>query len=107
MVRRLRDIAYVRSGDKGDICSFGVIAKAPEFYDTVLRTLTPERIKQLYGDFVRGAVHVYRLDNIQAANVVMERAVGGGASRTLRLDQTTKSLGHAVLRLPIDEVPGS
>ena len=36
-----------------------------------------------------------------------ERAVGGGASRTLRLDQTTKSLGHAVLRLPIDEVPGS
>jgi len=102
MSHLLREIAYVRSGDKGNICSFGVIAKAPEHYDALLRTVTPGRIKQLYGDFVKGAVHVYRLDNIHSVNVVMEQALGGGAPSTLRLDQTAKSLGNAILRLPID-----
>ncbi len=102
MSRLLREIAYVRSGDKGNICSFGVIATAPEHYETLLRTVTPGRIKQLYGDFVKGAVHVYRLDNIHSVNVVMEQALGGGAPSTLRLDQTAKSLGNAILRLPID-----
>jgi hypothetical protein len=101
MADLLRDIAYVRSGDKGNVCSCGVIAKAPEFYESVLRTVTPERVKRLYGDFVKGAVHVYRLDNIHAVNVVMEQALGGGAPSTLRLDQTAKSLGHALLRLPV------
>jgi hypothetical protein len=106
MTHLLREIAYVRSGDKGDICSFGVIAKAPEYYNMLLRAVTPERIKQLYGDFVKGAVHVYRLDNIHAVNVVMEQALGGGAPSTLRLDQTAKSLGHAILRLSIDGMSG-
>ena len=41
MSRLLREIAYVRSGDKGNICSFGVIAMAPEHYETLLRTVTP------------------------------------------------------------------
>ncbi len=106
MPHLLREIAYVRSGDKGDICSFGVIAKAPEYYEMLLRAVTPERVKQLYGDFVKGAVHVYRLDNIHSVNVVMEQAIGGGAPSTLRLDQTAKSLGNAILRLPIEETPG-
>ena len=40
------------------------------------------------------------MDNIQAVVVVMHHALGGGATRTLRLDQTGKSLGHALLHLP-------
>jgi hypothetical protein len=32
----------------------------------------------------------------------MEAALGGGATRTLRLDQTGKALGNAILRLPVD-----
>ncbi|MFG1302942.1 hypothetical protein V5F34_02255 [Xanthobacter autotrophicus] len=103
MVRLLRDIAYVRSGDKGDICSVGVMAKSPADYPSLLRTVTPEAIKALYGTHVKGPVQVYRLDNIEAVNVVMNHALGGGATRTLRLDQTGKALGSAILRLPIRE----
>ena len=101
--RLLRDIAYVRSGDKGDICSVGVIARSREDYPAVLRTVTAERVRALYGTYVKGAVHVYRLDNIEAVNVVMEQALGGGATRTLRLDQTGKAFGNALLRLTVDE----
>lgn len=100
MPRLLRDIAYVRSGDKGDTCTAGLIAKTPEDYPALLRSVTPEKVKALYGDWIKGAVNCYPMDNIQAVVVVMEQALGGGATRTLRLDQTGKSLGHALLRLP-------
>lgn len=103
MTRLLRNAAYIRSGDKGDICNVGVIAREPRFYEDILKTVTPERVKQLYGAFVTGDVTVYRLDNIHAVNVVMKGALDGGATRTLRLDQTGKAMGTALLRLEIKE----
>jgi len=101
MAKLLRDIAYVRSGDKGDICTAGLVAMAPEHYPALLRSVTPEKVKALYGDWIRGEVDCYPMDNIQAVVVVMQQALGGGATRTLRLDQTGKALGHALLRLPV------
>jgi hypothetical protein len=95
------DISYIRSGDKGDICTAGLIAKSPDHYEALKRSVTPERIRQLFGDWVRGPVNCYPMDNIHAVVVVMEGALGGGATRTLRLDQTGKSLGHALLRMSV------
>jgi hypothetical protein len=103
MERLLRDIAYVRSGDKGDVCTIGVIARGQEAYAAILRSVTPERVKALFGDFVKGPITVHRMDNIQAVSVVMERALGGGATRTLRFDQTGKAMGNAILRLSVVE----
>ena len=100
MAKLLRDIAYVRSGDKGDICTAGLIAKTPEDYPALARSVTPEAVKALYGEWIQGEVVCYPMDNIQAVVVVMHAALGGGATRTLRLDQTGKALGHALLRLP-------
>jgi hypothetical protein len=103
MTKLLRDIAYVRSGDKGDICTAGLVAKTPQDYAVILRSVTPDKVKALYGDWIRGEVNCYPMDNIQAVVVVMQQALGGGATRTLRLDQTGKALGHALLRLPAVE----
>jgi hypothetical protein len=100
-VQLLRDIAYVRSGDKGDSVTIGVIAKGPNHYPALLRSVTPEAVRELFGDWVKGSVEVYRMDNIQAVVVVMRRSLGGGATRTLRLDQTGKALGNGILRLPV------
>ena len=103
MNKLLRDICYIRSGDKGDVCTAGLIAMTPEAYPTLLKSVTPEKVKALYGEWIRGDVELYPMDNIQALVVVMRRALGGGATNTLRLDQTGKSLGHALLRLPVSE----
>jgi hypothetical protein len=103
MAKLLRDIAYVRSGDKGDVCTAGLVAKTPQDYAVILRSVTPDKVKALYGDWIRGEVNCYPMDNIQAVVVVMQQALGGGATRTLRLDQTGKALGHALLRLPAVE----
>lgn len=101
MTRLLRDICHVRSGDKGDVCTAGLIARASADYPLLLASATPARIRALFGDWLRGPVQCYRMDNIQALVVVLNNALGGGATRTLRLDQTGKALGHALLRLPV------
>lgn len=103
MTALLNEIAYVRSGDKGDTVTIGVIAKAPEHYETLRRSVTPEAVKRLFGDWVKGQVQVFELPKIHSLSVFMQNALGGGATSTLRLDQTGKSLGNAILRLPIVE----
>ena len=101
MTRLLSDICYVRSGDKGNICTAGLIARTPDDYPLLLASVTPDTVRALYGDWVRGEVQCHRMDNIQALVVVMNGGLDGGATRTLRLDQTGKALGHALLRLPV------
>lgn len=101
--RQLADIAYIRSGDKGDICTAGLIAKRPEDYGLLKASVSPERVRAHYADWITGEVNCYPMDNLAAIVVVMEGALGGGATQTLRLDQTGKALGHALLRLPVVE----
>jgi hypothetical protein len=103
MARNLSEIAYVRSGDKGDVCTAGLIAKTPHDYAQLLRSVSPERVRALYGSWIKGGVECYPMDNIQAVVVVMRQALGGGATQSLRLDQTGKSLGAALLRLSLVE----
>jgi hypothetical protein len=103
MARLVADIAYIRSGDKGDVCTAGLIAKRPAEYAALVRSVTPDKVRSLYGDWVHGPIDCHRMDNIQAVVVVMHGALGGGATKTLRLDQTGKAMGHALLRLPVVE----
>ena len=103
MSKLLKDICYIRSGDKGDVCTAGLIAMTPADYPALLRSVSPQRVKDLYGDWLQGEVELYPMENIHALVVVIRGALGGGATRTLRLDQTGKALGHALLRLPVRE----
>ena len=102
-VRLLKDLAYARSGDKGDVSNIGVLAFDRAAYAVLRRTLTPERIKAHFGEMVRGPVEVYEMPNIDALQVVLHGALGGGATRTLRYDQTGKAMATALLRM---EIPG-
>ena len=51
---------------------------------------------------VKGEVKIYEMPNINALEVVMYGALGGGAPRTLRFDQTGKSMGQALLRMEVE-----
>ena len=100
-MRLLEEIAYVRSGDKGDTVSIGVLAKRPQDYALLKQSITDEAVRRLFGDWVKGRIEIYPMANIEAVVVLLRNALGGGATRTLRLDQTAKSLGNAILRLEI------
>ena len=84
MKRLLADIADVRSGDKGDNVSIGVLARRPEDFATMLAALTPANIAALFGDWVKGPVEVYPMPNIDGCLVLLVHGLGGGATRTLR-----------------------
>lgn len=101
---KLVDLAYARSGDKGDVSNIGVIAKDPADYERIGRALTPERIKGHFKEWVLGDVTVYALPNIHSYNVVCERSLGGGATSTVRFDQTGKAMSTALLRMDVSDV---
>jgi hypothetical protein len=102
-VRMLYELAYGRSGDKGNIANVSVIARSPAAYVEIKEKITAERVKKHLGPLVRGRIERYDRDNIEALNFVVHDALDGGATRSLRLDGLGKSLAGAVLYMPVDE----
>jgi phosphoribosylaminoimidazole-succinocarboxamide synthase len=98
----LRELAFARSGDKGDVSDVGIMAKSKNIYDLLVKTLTPEKIKEHFKGMVKGDVEVYPMPNINSIEIVLRQALGGGATCTLRFDQTGKSMGQALLRLQVE-----
>jgi hypothetical protein len=97
-------LAITRSGDKGDISNVGVIAFSPDLYQLLKRKLTPRMIKNHFKDMVRGDVTIHPMENIGALQVVMRAALGGGATKSLRFDQTGKSMSvlMQLLEVPLE-----
>jgi hypothetical protein len=98
---RLADIARARSGDKGDLANVALFAPSEELYAAFLREVTPERVRDHFGRFVRGQVERFEVPNVRALNFVLHQALDGGASRSLRSDPLGKSYGSLLLRLRI------
>jgi hypothetical protein len=99
--KQLRELAFARSGDKGDVCNVGLLAFDDEAYEIIAREVTPERIKAHFGEMVKGDVEIYPLPKVNALEIVLRNALGGGATRTLLFDQTGKSMSTALLRMEI------
>lgn len=97
----VKDVAYARSGDKGDVVNVGILAFDDAAWERLKRTLTPERIKAHFGDWVKGEVDVFPMKNINAYNILLHNALGGGATKTLRYDVTGKAFSTAMLRLEL------
>ena len=98
----LSRVAHSRSGDKGDLSNIGVIALDPAYYPVLLREVTVERVKRLFGDLCRGPIERFELPNLGALNFLLHEALGGGGTVSLRLDAQGKTLGALLLTLPIE-----
>jgi len=99
---QLRELCGYRAGDKGDIANVALFADDEETYETLLREVTPERVKAHFGAMVTGDVRRYEARNVLALNFVMQGALGGGGPRSLRSDNLGKTLGGSLVRLEID-----
>ena len=99
---QLSEIAHTRSGDKGDTCNIGVIAKEDRFYPALVQQVTAERVKAHFGDRVQGAVERYELPNLGALNFLLHGALGGGGTVSLRIDAQGKTFGAALLSLEVE-----
>jgi len=96
---RLGELAHTRSGDKGDRSNIGVVARDAAAYAWLETQLTEAVVAEFLGPLGIGAVRRYELPRLLAFNFVIEHALAGGASRSLRLDTQGKALGVTLLEL--------
>ena len=99
---QLKELAYARSGDKGDVSDIGIMAKTKNIYDFLSKAITPEKVKECFKGIIKGDVEIYPMPNIDSLEIVLRQALGGGATCTLRFDQTGKSMGQALLRMEVE-----
>ncbi len=100
----LSELAHGRSGDKGDCLNIGLVAHRREWLELLSAAVTPDLLREWFGDMLRGEVRVWELPGIGAINCLLEGALGGGGTTSLMLDAQGKAWGQSVLRLrvPVD-----
>jgi hypothetical protein len=97
----LVQLAYGRSGDKGDISNIGIIARKPVLLPYLRAALTEEAVATWLGHAVKGRVNRYDLPGIDAMNFVCEQALDGGGMASMRNDALGKGMGQILLSMPI------
>ncbi|PXA85715.1 hypothetical protein DMC47_36940 [Nostoc sp. 3335mG] len=103
MTRRVWDLAHGRSGDKGDVCNIGLIARSPAAYQTLLEQVTPERVRTHFNGLIKGSIERFELPNIHAINFVCRGALDGGGTLSLRSDHLGKVMYTWLLRMELDD----
>jgi hypothetical protein len=98
----LLKLAHARSGDKGDTANIGLIALRDEYYPLLVREVTAERVKQHFGEIVKGDVERFELPNLKALNFLLHESLGGGGTRSLMTDAQGKTFSTALLRMAIE-----
>ncbi len=98
----LLEIAHARSGDKGNGCNIGLIARDSKFYPVLCKEVTADRVKDLLAEYCRGTVARYELPNLEALNFVLTDCLGGGGTVNLRTDSQGKLFGMLLLRMTVE-----
>ncbi|XP_050801455.1 uncharacterized protein LOC127047382 [Gopherus flavomarginatus] len=108
---RLEDLAYTRSGDKGNSANIGVIARHPLYYPYLKKTLTAQALEDYFQHLLEREqpeeklVTRYELPGINGLNFVLKNSLGGGGIASLRSDPQGKAFGQMLLDFQIKNVP--
>ncbi|XP_070553527.1 uncharacterized protein [Ptychodera flava] len=108
----LGDLAYTRSGDKGNTCNIGVVARHPFYVPYLRQALTEEAVQQYFDHLIDApdgretkSVTRYELPGVYGFNFVLDNALGGGGIASLRCDAQGKAYGQMFLDFKIENVP--
>ena len=101
----LIDLAWARSGDKGDAFNVGVIARKSQYLPWIRAGLSEAAVKTWFAHEFEGAVAPqvirYDLPGMDAINLHCIQALGGGQFASLRLDALAKGKAQQLLDMPI------
>lgn len=99
---QLVKLAHARSGDKGDTANVGLIALREEYYPLLVREVTAARVKEHFGEIVKGEVERFELPNLSALNFLLHESLGGGGTLSLMTDAQGKTFSTALLRMNVE-----
>ena len=97
----LREIAHARSGDKGNSANVAVFGRSPAAYSWLRQHLTAAAVEAYFKPLGVGRVTRYEVPNLEALNFILPDILAGGGSRSLRIDAQGKTLGMALLEMPV------
>lgn len=105
----LEDLAFARSGDKGDSCNVGVIARHPAYLPYIKEAVTSQSVSDYFShcfqDPGKAKVEVFDLPGFHAINLLLHNSLGGGGMASLRPDPLGKSFGQMLLSLELKGLP--
>lgn len=97
-------LAWVRSGDKGDLFNLAVIARDPAYLPYLAAALTPQAIAGRYAHLIEGParpVERQYAPGLHALNFVVRGSMGGGLAANIRFDSPGKGNGQQLLDFPV------
>lgn len=97
----LEDLAFARSGEKGETINVGVIARRPENLGALRTAMTEDALRAWLPDLGDFGLTVYDLPGTHALNIVMDGALPGGLNASQRLDPAAKSIAQRLMRFPV------
>ncbi|KAI9488492.1 hypothetical protein BDB00DRAFT_847896 [Zychaea mexicana] len=107
---KLINLANGRSGDKGDVCNVGIIARDPRYFPYIKRTLTSKAVADYMSHLCKGSVTRFELPGLYAMNFVLTKSLGGGGLSSLVIDRQGKTFAQLLLtgidiEIPADMMP--
>jgi hypothetical protein len=95
------DLAYTRSGEKGETINIAVIARQADYLPPLRAALTKAAVAAYFPDLAPASVTIHEVPGIHAINIVLEGALPGGINASQRLDPAAKSFGQRLLGMAI------
>ncbi|XP_064404815.1 uncharacterized protein LOC135350047 [Halichondria panicea] len=104
---RLEQLAYLRSGDKGDTSNIGVIARHPNYLPYIKQALTVEVVTDYFKQLLEedSKVERFELPGIHALNFVLTKALGGGGIASIRIDPQGKGYAQMLADVKVSNLP--
>jgi hypothetical protein len=97
----LIQLAYARSGDKGDTANIGVIARNPDFLPYIDAALGEERVAAYFAHLVKGRVMRFAVPGIHGFNFLLTGALEGGGLASPRIDPLAKAMAQMLLDIEV------
>ena len=98
---KLIDIAFGRSGDKGNKANIGILPRDIKYAPYIWAALSEAVIAARFAHFNDGSIERFYLPATGSMNILLERALGGGGMASLRNDPQGKTYAQILLQTPI------
>lgn len=98
---RLIELAWARSGDKGNLSNIGLVARRPEWLPLIWSRVTPEAVGAYFAHLVRGKVERFYLPGIAGMNLLLHDALDGGGPSSMRMDPLGKGMAQMLLDMTV------
>jgi hypothetical protein len=100
-VVELEQLAYARSGDKGNNANIGIIAREDKYLPILFEQVTAQAVDDYLSHLVEGEVERFDVPGFNAFNFFLTEALGGGGTASIRVDPQGKAFGQMLLSMKV------